>query len=404
MRPVFGRRKRLAAAATEARYDAFLSYSRAADERLAAALHTALQHFGKPWYRLRLLRVFRDDASLSANPGLWSSISRALAASSWFVLLASPEAASSAWVGREVEQWVKAGRADRLLLVLTGGEARWRDDDFDETAAIPAALRGALHEEPRYVDMTWARNGGELSLRNPAFREVVANLAAPIQGRDKDELIGEHVRQHRRAVRLARAAVATLTVLTVAAIVLAVLAVRSRNQANAQARIATSRALAAESEASLLGGRLDLGLLLGAQAYRTSPTPEARSALATSRSPPRSDARSQTAKQNPESASHPPKTSPPFSASTPTPYSEPYACSATKGYSSSDEATASLSPAHPSEAPSSHAPETSSASPANTATGSTNSSRSSKTSARLTTTTAEACRRPNATMPERALA
>ena len=46
---------------------------------------------------------------------------------------------------------------------------------------------------------------------------------------------------------------------TAAAITLAVLAVRARNDARAQARVALSRQLAAQSDAFLRSGRLDLG-------------------------------------------------------------------------------------------------------------------------------------------------
>src|SRR4051812_25203685 len=67
-----------AAALRAPTYAAFISYSRAADGRLAPALQRGLQRFAKPWYRLRALRVFRDDASLSANPDLWGSIRDAL--------------------------------------------------------------------------------------------------------------------------------------------------------------------------------------------------------------------------------------------------------------------------------------------------------------------------------------
>src|ERR1700735_1685437 len=83
------------------RYDAFISYSHAADGRLAPELQKALQRFAKPWYRTRALRGFRDDASLSANPDLWGSIEQALDASDHLILLASPEAASSKWVAKE---------------------------------------------------------------------------------------------------------------------------------------------------------------------------------------------------------------------------------------------------------------------------------------------------------------
>ena len=70
-------------------YDAFISYSHAADGKLAPALESALEGFAKPWYRRRALNLFRDQTSLSATPGLWPAIEQRLAsrngASSWSV-------------------------------------------------------------------------------------------------------------------------------------------------------------------------------------------------------------------------------------------------------------------------------------------------------------------------------
>lgn len=86
-------------------YDAFISYSHAADGQLAPALQTGLQSLGKPWHRRRALRVFRDKTSLSATPELWPTIEQALAGSRFFVVLASPEAAASRWVDQEVSWW-----------------------------------------------------------------------------------------------------------------------------------------------------------------------------------------------------------------------------------------------------------------------------------------------------------
>jgi hypothetical protein len=106
-------------------FDAFVSYSRAIDGRLAPALQSALQRFAKPWYRMRAKRIFRDDASLSANPGLWSSIEQALEASEFFILLASTDAAASRWVTREVSCWLQNASAERLLIVLTDGDLVW---------------------------------------------------------------------------------------------------------------------------------------------------------------------------------------------------------------------------------------------------------------------------------------
>ena len=59
-------------------YNAFISYSQAADGRLAPALQTALEKFAKPWYKIRNLNIFLDAASLSASPHLWSNIQKAL--------------------------------------------------------------------------------------------------------------------------------------------------------------------------------------------------------------------------------------------------------------------------------------------------------------------------------------
>ena len=88
-------------------YDAFISYSHAKDKPIAAALQAAVQKLGKPWYRRRALRVFRDDASLSATPHLWPTIEEALAESRFLIVLASPEAAASPWVTKEVAYWLE---------------------------------------------------------------------------------------------------------------------------------------------------------------------------------------------------------------------------------------------------------------------------------------------------------
>ncbi|MFI5493735.1 TIR domain-containing protein [Actinoplanes sp. NPDC051859] len=50
--------------------------------------------------------------------------------SDYFVLLASPEAAQSPWVNREIEHWVASKSAEKILPVLTdgmiGGTPPWR--------------------------------------------------------------------------------------------------------------------------------------------------------------------------------------------------------------------------------------------------------------------------------------
>jgi hypothetical protein len=83
------------------RYAAFLSYSHSADRQLAAIMQRALQRLAKPWYRRAALKIFRDETSLSANPGLWTTIERNLDQSDYLLLLGSPDAAQSPWVPRK---------------------------------------------------------------------------------------------------------------------------------------------------------------------------------------------------------------------------------------------------------------------------------------------------------------
>jgi hypothetical protein len=143
-------------------YDAFVSYSHAADSTLAPALRNGLQRFATPWRVFRFtnptrsLRVFQDQASLSANPKLWPTIESALASSTWFILLASPVAASSPWVAREVEFWCDHKALDRLLIVQTDGEIAWNaaggDFDWPQTTALPRRMAGMFPDEPRWID------------------------------------------------------------------------------------------------------------------------------------------------------------------------------------------------------------------------------------------------------------
>jgi hypothetical protein len=240
-----------AVAGGTAGYDAFISYSHALDGALAPALQAGLERFAKPWYRPRALRVFRDTASLTANPGLWSSIERALASSAWLVLMASPDAARSPWVNREVTWWLENKSPQRLLVVITDGEFAWDDGaghGDEATAALPPALRGAFVEEPRWVDLRWLHEVDQVDQSNPRLRECVADVAAAVREVPKDVLVGEHIRQHRRTMRLARGGVTALVVLLISALVAAVVAVGQRNRAVAAQHVAIARGMVAQAD------------------------------------------------------------------------------------------------------------------------------------------------------------
>lgn len=174
------RRGRPAPAGADQAYDAFISYSHAVDGQLAPAVQSALHGFVKPWYRTHPVRAFRDQSSLSANPALWASIERALQGSRYFILLASPKAAASPWVDREVAWWLANKGRETLLIALTAGELAWdpkrRVVEPTATTALPPALVDTPAEEPRYVDLRWAAGTVHLSMRDPRFRVCWASV------------------------------------------------------------------------------------------------------------------------------------------------------------------------------------------------------------------------------------
>lgn len=271
-------------------YKAFISYSHAADGKLAPALQTGLHRFAKPWYRLRAMRVFRDETTLSTSPELWTSIETALKKSEYFIFLASPEAAQSFWVRKEFEFWMSNGKKDRLLIILTDGEIIWDrnavDFDWSKTTAIPHKIQHGLRDEPLYLDLRWAKTRDDLSLKNITFRSSIADIASTLLGRSKDELIGEDVRRHKQTRRITVTAISALVILTSLSIMAAIVAVQKQREAFRQQKIAIERGAIAQSRQlaaqaiSLAGSENgDLALLLSLEALKSWPTVDARNGL-----------------------------------------------------------------------------------------------------------------------------
>ena len=232
-------------------YDAFVSYSHEADHLLAKQLQSALQRIGKPWYKRRSLSIFRDETDLSATPHGWDDIERALDRSRYLIVLASPRAAESKWVQREIAHWLKLGRGERLLIVLAEGKIAWDDEkgDFDwpNTSAIPKLLSKKFAQEPFWVDVLSARKGDADSVRNPAFQLAVAKIGAPVYGIDLESLVSNDAREHRRTIRHASIAATALVLLFVTATLLGLYANRQRAEAVRQRNDALARQLAAEA-------------------------------------------------------------------------------------------------------------------------------------------------------------
>jgi WD40 repeat protein len=259
-------------------FDVFISYARSVSTPLAIDLQRELERFAKKWNQVRAVRVFRDDSSMSANAGLWSTIESALSSARYFILIVTPESAASEYVNNEVLWWLENKSVETIMLVLADGQLLWNtaSSGFTADSAVPSALRQAYPEEPRWIDMTWYSQPASAGSADPRFQERVADLAAPVRGVDRDALIGANLAEHRKTMRRARIAIATLAALLVAALVAGGVAVAQRNTAKRLFADAVGQRVAPEA-ARILNGELPGGLgrglqeMLAAQKLKASP-------------------------------------------------------------------------------------------------------------------------------------
>ena len=237
------------------KYEAFLSYARVPDLAVATALERSLQAFAKPWNRVRAVDVFRDQSNLSSIGGLADGVTRGIDESEFMILLACPESARSYWVRQELAHWLQTKSTEKIVLVLTGGTARWDrnsgDFDWETTTAFPDSLRGRFAEEPLWLDLTWTAGIEKPSIRDARFLNAVGDISAIIRGVPKEQLIGEDVRQHRKLVILRRTAIAALAALTLTVAISAVAAFQQRNRAVANADRAEAASKLAEQNRTL---------------------------------------------------------------------------------------------------------------------------------------------------------
>ncbi|WP_156442952.1 toll/interleukin-1 receptor domain-containing protein, partial [Sphingomonas sp. CCH9-H8] len=207
-------------------FRAFVSYSHA-DRDFAARLQRRLESYRLP-RRLadrvtplpgqapgRIGPIFRDRADLSAAADLSQAVQQAIAQSSALIVVASPDAVQSRWVGREIALFRALNPAAPILVA----HARGAPD-----AALPEPLRGDA--EPLAADFRREGDGPRL-----AFLKIVAGLA----GLPLDALVQRDAQRRLRrvtAVTLGALLIALgMTATTIFALVSRAQAVHERTQA-----------------------------------------------------------------------------------------------------------------------------------------------------------------------------
>lgn len=146
------------------RYRAFISYSHK-DAAFARRLHRRLETYVLP-RRLggerRLTPIFKDREELPAAHDLSAQVRSALALSNCLIVVCSPAAAVSPWVGREIDTFRELHPDRPILAALIGGEP---------AEALHPAL-SARGVEPLAADFRKTGDGERLALL-----KLVAGLA-----------------------------------------------------------------------------------------------------------------------------------------------------------------------------------------------------------------------------------
>lgn len=126
----------------EKKYYAFISYKRE-DEKWAKWLQHKLEHYklpsnlnGRTDLPKEIRPIFRDQSELAAGV-LADEINKALTNSKYLIVICSPRAAQSQWVGKEVQTFIDLGRTDKIIPFIIGGTAHAQKP---EEECFPLAL------------------------------------------------------------------------------------------------------------------------------------------------------------------------------------------------------------------------------------------------------------------------
>jgi len=209
----------------DSKYRAFISYSHR-DEKWAAWLHTALETYRIPKALVgetttfgvipaRLAPVFRDRDELASATDLGEVLTQALRDSAYQIVICSPAAARSRWVGEEVLAFKRLGRSDRVLCLIVDGEPNaggGQDEAFPEAVRYKVGADGVLGREPAEPIAADVRPGKD-GRANARLKIIAGMLGVGLDVLKQRE----QARRQRRLGVVAAAAVAGMTVTSVLA-------------------------------------------------------------------------------------------------------------------------------------------------------------------------------------------
>jgi WD40 repeat protein len=199
------------------KYQAFISYSRK-DVRLAMRLHRALERYRVPKgvpggnAKGRLGRFFRDDDELRASEQLGATLDGAIDESANLIVVASPDAAASTWVNKEIARFKLRGDAKVLAAIVRG---RPNSDDPTFECFPPALKQGTAARGSDAIDPGSQPLAADFT--HERFSRAVTRLVAGLLDVDFDLLWRRERRRVARVRSLAAAATGLILIIAILA-------------------------------------------------------------------------------------------------------------------------------------------------------------------------------------------
>jgi hypothetical protein len=171
-------------------YKIFISYKHSEKSiTIAETIEKDVKTYGRLIFQPPM-RVFRDVYQLNIGDNLSSSIMKALNNTEYLVYLASPEAAASAWVIKELMYWCsELKRPDKLLIVVIDGTIAIDTDastiNWDQTDCLPAFLKDYIKYEPIYYDMSVIT---EYERTKAEYKTYINNIVAKVNNVTPEEM------------------------------------------------------------------------------------------------------------------------------------------------------------------------------------------------------------------------
>lgn len=204
------------------RYRAFISYSHQ-DRKFARWLMGKLEGYRVPRRLVGretphgpvpadLRPVFRDRDELASAGDLGERIHSVLSESAALIVICSPAAARSRWVGEEILAYKRIHGPDRVFCIIVDGDP---DAGDDERQCFPRPLRFRVGADGELSDVPTEPVAADVRARGDGRRRAMMKLIAGLLGVGYDELVRrELVRRHRRMMAITIGAVAGMALAT----------------------------------------------------------------------------------------------------------------------------------------------------------------------------------------------